>query len=530
VVQAYLGIAVKSAHLRRSRWPRRAGRWRASSSSRRRSLRSNDPTGCSKYRSANSNSQRGAIRVCKSGGKILRRDAAGDATARRGSCTQLRAGRGAGVGLRAAVCDQMARSKKGGGGSHLMAAGAAGLALAIGYFALGGGTAGCTDASALNFAPAATVDDGTCVGSMYDLGGVFEFQTVAPATAKQAIVAIEMEFDFNKAQQMAVITKVTGGTAAANGARAGDELLALKTTGSSGAPKTALISARGKTGVMDSIQHVMSAQPGSQLAWVLRHASAAGGIEDIDLTFEAATIEVMPPLAAWTAQQSQAVDEWADGDGKQAVVASRDDLHWCGSDTNPRHETLNGWYTLLTLSDDLEHGIPSIIQTKVGFQHNNQGEVEFDLRADVSVDTIRGYNRTVVSAIIHPSSSSDAQAYKGISVGDEVLSIGGVQIARQGPDALAYALRHAAARGSSRSRGSAVWELKPKQSSAKPGNAATKTKVEQAFTLLADEKKTQLELKHARRAAQLMERAAAKRTGAVTLAEWAAFGSALHQW
>ena len=43
VVQAYLGSAVKSAHLRRSCWPRRAGRWRASSSSRRRSLRRMTP-------------------------------------------------------------------------------------------------------------------------------------------------------------------------------------------------------------------------------------------------------------------------------------------------------------------------------------------------------------------------------------------------------------------------------------------------------------------------------------------------------
>ena len=37
---------------------------------------------------------------------------------------------------------------------------------------------GCTDASALNFNHQASHDDGSCVGSMYDLSGVYEVRTV----------------------------------------------------------------------------------------------------------------------------------------------------------------------------------------------------------------------------------------------------------------------------------------------------------------------------------------------------------------
>ena len=48
-----------------------------------------------------------------------------------------------------------------------------------------GGRDGCTDASALNFSPHATTDDGSCVGSIYDLAGVFEYHHAAGAPERQ---------------------------------------------------------------------------------------------------------------------------------------------------------------------------------------------------------------------------------------------------------------------------------------------------------------------------------------------------------
>jgi hypothetical protein len=82
-----------------------------------------------------------------------------------------------------------------GGANYAWVAAALVGVLAVGFVLSGfWGTRGCTDVSALNYAPAATADDGTCVGSMYDLSGVFEFQTTAAAAPKQ-LEAIGIEFD-----------------------------------------------------------------------------------------------------------------------------------------------------------------------------------------------------------------------------------------------------------------------------------------------------------------------------------------------
>ena len=186
----------------------------------------------------------------------------------------------------------MARGKKqserGGGGGYLQVAAAAlvlltGLWAAINMSAAYWGGRGCTDVSALNFQPSATVDDGSCIASMYEQSGVFEFQTKAAAEPGQ-IEAIGMEFEHKVPQQMVVVTKVNPGSAAASsGVRAGDELLALKDQ-----KTTVLVSSRGNTGVLSAVQHVMGARPGTQLTWVLRHAAALGGIEDIDQVRQAA--------------------------------------------------------------------------------------------------------------------------------------------------------------------------------------------------------------------------------------------------
>ena len=159
-------------------------------------------------------------------------------------------------------------------------------ALAVGFFLSGfWGTRGCTDVSALNYAPAATADDGTCVGSMYELSGVFEFQTTAAAAPKQ-LEAIGIEFEADMQMQMVIVNKVSpGSVAASSGVRAGDELLAMKDASS-----VVLVSSRGYSGAINAVQAVMGAWPGTPLRWVLRHAAALGGIEDIHL--------VSPPQAA----------------------------------------------------------------------------------------------------------------------------------------------------------------------------------------------------------------------------------------
>ncbi len=190
------------------------------------------------------------------------------------------------------------QQQKGGGGGdvHMQAAGGV-LVLVIGMWASGlGGSRGCTDLSALNFDPSATVDSGACIGSMYDASGVFEYQTTGAAAPKQ-LEAIGIEFEHRPGQQMVVVTKVTPGSIAAeNGVRAGDELLAVKDPS-----KTVLVSSRGHSGTIDAVQHVMATWPGTQLTWVLRHAAALDGIEDIDLV-SIATVPFGPLMLSALAQ------------------------------------------------------------------------------------------------------------------------------------------------------------------------------------------------------------------------------------
>ena len=174
------------------------------------------------------------------------------------------------------------QSRKGSGPPYAQVVAAVVVLLGV-LWAAFWGERGCTEMSALNFNPGATVDDGTCVGSMYDQTGVFEFQTTAAAAPKQ-LEAIGIEFEHNVGQQMVVVTKVTSGSvAASNGVRQGDELLAVKDKAT-----TILVSSRGQVGTINAVQHVMGAWPGTPLTWVLRHAAALGGIEDIELVSIAA--------------------------------------------------------------------------------------------------------------------------------------------------------------------------------------------------------------------------------------------------
>lgn len=412
-----------------------------------------------------------------------------------------------------------------------MVAAAAAMVLAVVYFFASAGVSGCTDASALNFSPHATVDDGSCVGSMYDLPGVFEYRHAAGAADRQ-LEAIGIEIDFNPAQSMALITKVLPGSGASeSGARAGDELLALKVTSQvTGKTDTVLVSTRGRTGVIDAVRRVMDTPPGAPLAWVLRHASANGGIEDIDLTFESSTIEVLPPLDAWVEQQEVEAAEWGNRKAREAALSSREDLQWCRSSV--KQEDMNGWYTLATLGDVDQR----VVHVPVGFKG-----IGFDLTAAVT-PTNRGYNRTEVTKILRTPKKlaccsfnmASAGSYEDIKVGDEVLSIAGQRIARQGPDALADALQRASIMARQGSR--IVWVIKRAlpAASGKHGESkaqkASASKVEKALSMLAGDQENQeqqLELNDAQRAMNLMKRAI-KHESSVSLAEWASFGSTLH--
>ena len=386
------------------------------------------------------------------------------------------------------------------------------LALAAALLLSAGGGPGCTDVSALNFDAAATRDDGSCVGSMYDLAGVFEVQTAAGADPNQ-LQAIGMEFDVNRAQQMTLITKVEPGSAPSlSGARAGDELLALRD-----ATSTVLVSARGKTGIVDAVRNVMEARPGSTLTWVLRHAAAADGIEDIDLTFEQETIEVMPPLEAW--EEAQAPRDWSDDHARQPAFPGRDDLQWCrAARQNLRRESFNGRFVLASLAAAAEG---RLLRSVIGRDERGQFQVTAAVqKADGGDDVV------VVNSILPPTKTACcswgmASTYE-FSPGDEVLAIDGVHIARQTQEALDYALRRA--EGQARS----VWVIKRRLPPGK-NSGTTKSKVTKAIGIVGDDQKAQLDLSEARNALHLMRRAT-KHTGSVTLAEWESFGSALHQW
>ena len=67
----------------------------------------------------------------------------------------------------------------------VLTAAAAVLALTGALLFAGSDSPGCNDVSALNYSPQATSDDGSCIGSMYELSGVFEVQTIAGADPNQ---------------------------------------------------------------------------------------------------------------------------------------------------------------------------------------------------------------------------------------------------------------------------------------------------------------------------------------------------------
>ena len=170
----------------------------------------------------------------------------------------------------------MARKKKerravetsGPGGGPAATAAAATSAVVLAAFAVllrSGG--GCTDVSALNYSPHATRDDGSCVGSMYELSGVFEVKTVVPLQKS----ALGMEFDL-VGNYVGVKSVSPMGHPAQFGVKVADELLAIR----DGASDTVLVSGRGKAGLVEAEHKTAEARPGSTLTWVMRHGTDSG--------------------------------------------------------------------------------------------------------------------------------------------------------------------------------------------------------------------------------------------------------------
>lgn len=248
-------------------------------------------------------------------------------------------------------------------------------------------------------------------------------------------------------------------------------------------------------------------------------------------------------METWQELQQEALQSWANEEVRLSEFNSREDLEFCKSNVaNVRHDNLNGWVVLSGLTNFEDR------LTRVTVGRNSRGEL--DIQPNVVISAERGYNSTIVAAINSPSklaccSYGKASSYEGISVGDEILAVNEVQVARQGGSAIQYALWRADAlkQGAIRlasAKRVVLQILKQKEPSGKRGDTM-QSKIEKALSIVADSKQT-LELADAERAMQLMIRATkhigrstvpiwmANHTGAVTMTEWGAFAASMESW
>ena len=116
----------------------------------------------------------------------------------------------------------------------------------FGLMRLAGSGSGCTDPSAINFDPHATRDDGSCVGSIYSLSGVYEVKTIAAGEDLQRASG-GMEFDVMGMNSL-VKEVAPGSIAWTAGVQVVDELLAMRDEDS-----LLVISGRGKAGLMEAV-------------------------------------------------------------------------------------------------------------------------------------------------------------------------------------------------------------------------------------------------------------------------------------
>lgn len=122
---------------------------------------------------------------------------------------------------------------------------------------------GCTDASAINYDPRATRDDGSCVGSVYSLSGVYEFHTTA-AGADLESGSGGIEFDVMSSNALVKDVK-PGSDAWVAEVQVADELLAMRDEIS-----MLVVSGRGAAGLKQAVYKTAEAPIGlclKQYTW-----------------------------------------------------------------------------------------------------------------------------------------------------------------------------------------------------------------------------------------------------------------------
>jgi hypothetical protein len=287
-------------------------------------------------------------------------------------------------------------------------------------------------------------------------------------------------------------------------------------------------------------------------------------------TYEAATVEALPPVTNWQDQQQLTVKAWSNQRAaRQLEFSTREDLRWCRAvSPNLRHDSLNGWVALAKLTNFEER----LSRTVVG--RTPKGGL--DVEAEAIRQRVRmSHNHLIVTAVHEPSelaccSYGMASSYEGaISVGDEILTLNGAHIARQGPHALEYATSLTPDAGANRSfcclhflmknhrlpgqpqakfkqkfrfrTGRATMLVLKQKVAAGTRGDTMKSKVEKAIKMV-DTQKAKLDAAEATRAMRLMKLAMrhtgradvpvwmANHTGSVTLTEWTSFANSLHQW
>ena len=300
--------------------------------------------------------------------------------------------------------------------------GAAAVVCLFGLMRLAGSGSGCTDPSAINFDPHATRDDGSCVGSIYSLSGVYEVKTIAAGEDLQRASG-GMEFDVMGMNSL-VKEVAPGSIAWTAGVQVVDELLAMRDEDS-----LLVISGRGKAGLMEAVYKTVDARIGSKLTWVLRKASETGMADAMLASAFDENEIVLPAAEVWRETRKR---EWSVTDTETRAFANPDrpDLQWCQKLTSadPSVAELNGRYVLAQLSARAEGRLRSV---RVGRDAEGSFDVEVKLQRTTS-----DYDIAVVTAIREPTKTrccsyameTSKFAYSDIKVGDEVLSIGALLV------------------------------------------------------------------------------------------------------
>lgn len=312
-----------------------------------------------------------------------------------------------------------------------------------GSAAPGSAAPGCTDPTAINFDASASEDDGRCIGSVFNLSGVFY------VVSKTGAGAAPMQFQSETSRQTSFVSMVEpGGPADKAGVRKWDEFLALcvgvgkqcRTVSNKGAkPRTTLVSGRGTIALQEAMKVYASVRPGKKLTWVLRKQEHAA-TQQIQNSFEVDQSEAFPPPGA-----AEPRSFTPPGLTIAHSLHTRGDLGWCVKNV-PGEVVLDGRYVLTALTAELDDRLVTfeaeIVSSSSSAPYIRDLEVAttYDTQAKLHVNRLGQVGRS--------------HANKGIKAGFEVLKIGEVPVGGRGKQAIAYALSQAAAGGAKAGDGS----------------------------------------------------------------------------